>query len=69
MPTNAAEREVIAQNIMKRGIAVIAIANPRGPDVDAILVKPASYHIPANATDVHVWYEMTGDGANSAYLP
>ena len=69
MATSAAERELIAQNIMKSGQAVVCIANPRGPNVDAILLKPATYHVPSNATDVVCWVEMTGDAANAAYLP
>jgi len=67
MATNAAQRETIAQNIMKAGKAVVCIANPRGPNVDAILVKCANYH-PANAT-IEVWHEFDGDTANATFLP
>ncbi|MEN6537926.1 MAG: hypothetical protein ABFD60_07850 [Bryobacteraceae bacterium] len=66
MATNAAQRETIARQIMEKGYA-IAIANPRGSSVDAILVKEFDYHVPANATDVKVWYEYTGNNANTAY--
>ena len=69
MATNAAERESIAQAIMGKGLGVICIANPRGPAVDAILIKTPLYH-QANTTDpVEVWKEMTGDAANTTYLP
>jgi len=67
--TNATQRETIAQNIMKSGQAVVCIANPRGESVDAILIKPANCHAPANTSDVVSWFELTGDAANSAYLP
>ena len=67
MATSAAERETIAQQIMRLGTGTIAIANPRGAGVDAILVKQANCHIPANGTAIYIWYEYTGDGAKSAY--
>jgi hypothetical protein len=67
MATNAAQRELIAQQIMQLGRGITAIANPRGSTVDAILVKSPDYH-PSNAT-VEVWHEFTGDAANSTFLP
>lgn len=66
MATNATQRFTIAKQIMEKGYAV-AIANPRGSDVDAILVKESDYHVPANATDIVGWYEYTGNAANTAY--
>jgi hypothetical protein len=66
MATNAAQREEIAAQIMLAGYGV-AIANPRGSTVDAILIKEFDYHIPANATDIYSWTEMTGNAANTAY--
>jgi hypothetical protein len=69
MATNATERELIAQRIMQLGTGVLAIANPCGAAVDAILIKEPDYHVPANATEVVVRKEYTGDAANSAYLP
>jgi hypothetical protein len=67
MATNAAQRVAIAEIIMRQGNGVIAIANPRGSSVDAILVKEPDCHVPANATDIKSWYEYTGNGANTAY--
>lgn len=67
MATNAALRQQMAEKLMRDGLAIVAIANPRGSSVDAILVKPANYHIPANATDIVVWYEYTGNACNTAY--
>lgn len=67
MATNAAQRVAIADAIMRQGNGVIAIPNPRGSTVDAILVKEPDYRVPANAVDVNVWYEYTGNGANTAY--
>jgi len=69
MATNATERESIAQRAMQLGRGVVAIANPRGATVDAILIKEPDYHAPANAADIVIWKEYTGDAANSAYLP
>jgi hypothetical protein len=69
MATTAGERELIAQRIMQLGTGVIAIPNPRGASVDAVLIKEPDYHVPANATDIVCWVEMTGDAANAAYLP
>ena len=66
MATNAAQRATIAKQIMEKGYA-IAIANPRGSAVDAIIVKEFDYHVPANATDINIWYEYTGNAANTAY--
>ena len=67
MATNAAQRLTIALQIMRQGNGVLAIANPRGSSVDAILVKEPDCHVPANATDIKSWYEYTGNGANTAY--
>ncbi len=67
MSTTAAQRESIAQKIMRQGNGVIAIANPRGASVDAILLKEPDCHAPANATDVVSWFELTGDAASAAY--
>lgn len=67
MATNAILRERIARKIMQDGKA-IAIANPLGPDVDKVYVKEFDYHVPANATDIYVWYtSYTGNQANTAY--
>ena len=66
MATNATLRERMAVKLMRDGTAV-AIANPRGRSVDAILVKEFDYHAPANATDVKVWVEHTGNGCNTNY--
>lgn len=66
MATNAAQREEIGRQIMLAGYGV-CVANPRGPTVDAILIKEFDYHVPANATDINIWYEYTGNAANTAY--
>jgi len=66
MATNAALRQQMAEKLMRTGVA-LAIANPRGPDTDAILVKEFDYHVPANATAIVCWYEMTGNECNTAY--
>jgi len=66
MATNAAQREEIARQLTLAGYGVF-IANPRGSTVDAILCKEFDYHVPANATDINVWYEYTGNAANTAY--
>ncbi len=67
MATNAAQRQSIAEKIMRLGTGVIAIPNPRGSTVDAILLKEPDCHAPANATDVVSWFELTGDAASAAY--
>jgi hypothetical protein len=66
MATNAAKRVEIARQIMLAGYG-ICIPNPRGSAVDAILIKEFDYHMPANATDIKSWTEMTGNAANTAY--
>ena len=68
MATNAAQRLTISQQIMRKGLGITAIANPRGASVDAILLKAPLYKVPANATSVGVWTELTGDNANANYL-
>ena len=66
MATNATQREQMAAKLMRDGTAV-AIANPRGSTVDAILVKEFDYHVPANATDIVSWTEFTGNACNTNY--
>ena len=66
MATNAALRQQMADKLMRTGVA-IAIANPRGATPDAILVKEFDYHAPANATDIKIWVEHTGNGCNTNY--
>ena len=66
MATNATLRERMALKLMRDGTAV-AIANPRGSSVDAILVKEHDYRTPANATDIVVWKEFTGNACNTNY--
>lgn len=66
MATNAAQRLSMAIKLMRDGTAV-AIPNPRGSTVDAILVKEFDYHAPANAVDIKVWVEHTGNGCNTNY--
>lgn len=65
MATNYTQRLSVAEQIMRQGHGVVAIAQSH---VDKIWVKEADYHVPANATDVYVWYTgYTGDTANAAY--
>jgi hypothetical protein len=66
MATNAALRSQMAEKLMRTGVA-LAIANPRGSAVDAILVKEFDYVTPANATDIVVWKEFTGNACNTNY--
>jgi hypothetical protein len=66
MATNATQRFNMAQKLMRDGTAV-AIPNPRGSAVDAILVKEFDLHAPANATDIVIWKEYTGNACNTAY--
>jgi len=67
MATTAAQRESIAQQIMRLGQGITAIANPRGADIDAILIKRPDYHTPADSVTVVGWVEYTGDAAAAAY--
>lgn len=66
MATNALLRAQMAEKLMRDGTAV-AIPNPRGATVDAILVKEFDYHVPANATDIKSWTEFTGNACNTNY--